>query len=117
MVAFLTTQGIEGASILEIGGGVGDLEVDLLRQGAATATNLGRSPNYDSDARELMATYGLTERMSLRSLDIAHEPDAVEIADVVVLHRVVCCYPDYEGLLTAAGGHARSLLVFSHPTR
>jgi magnesium-protoporphyrin O-methyltransferase len=34
---------------------------------------------------------------------------------VVVLHRVVCCYPDYERLLTAAGGKAERLLVFSHP--
>jgi magnesium-protoporphyrin O-methyltransferase len=34
-----------------------------------------------------------------------------------VLHRVVCCYPDYERLLGAAAGHARRLLVFSYPTR
>ena len=26
--------------------------------------------------------------------DLAADPDAVESADVVVLHRVVCCYPD-----------------------
>ena len=115
MVGFLTSRGIDGATVLEIGGGVGDIEVDLLRQGAASATNLELSPNYDADARELMTAYGLADRMTRRSLDIAREPDAVEAADVVVLHRVVCCYPDYEALLTAAGGHARSFLVFSHP--
>ena len=38
-------------------------------------------------------------------------------ADVVVLHRVVCCYPDYERLLGAAADHSRRLLVFSHPPR
>ena len=38
-------------------------------------------------------------------------------ADIVVLHRVVCCYPDYEKLLGAAAGHARRMLVFSHPPR
>jgi hypothetical protein len=36
---------------------------------------------------------------------------------VVVLHRVVCCYPDYERLLGAAAEHARRLLVFSYPPR
>jgi magnesium-protoporphyrin O-methyltransferase len=116
MVDFLTTRGIEGATVLEIGGGVGDIEVDLLRRGAATATNLELSPNYDVEARELMDSHGLADRMSRRSLDIARQPDAVEAADVVVLHRVVCCYPDYEALLAAAGSHARSMLVFSHPT-
>jgi magnesium-protoporphyrin O-methyltransferase len=36
---------------------------------------------------------------------------------VVVLHRVVCCYPDYERLLGAAAGRARRAIVFSHPRR
>jgi magnesium-protoporphyrin O-methyltransferase len=36
-------------------------------------------------------------------------------ADLVVLHRVVCCYPDYKRLLGTAGDHARRALVFSYP--
>src|SRR5262249_11203081 len=36
-------------------------------------------------------------------------------ADVVVMHRVVCCYPDYGQLLGAAADHARRLLVFTYP--
>ena len=44
-------------------------------------------------------------------------PTAIAPADVVVLHRVVCCYPDYERLLGAAAAHARRALVFSHPRR
>jgi magnesium-protoporphyrin O-methyltransferase len=27
----------------------------------------------------------------------------------------VCCYPDYQRLLSAAGSHADRMLVFSHP--
>jgi hypothetical protein len=38
-------------------------------------------------------------------------------ADLVMLHRVVCCYPDYERLLGAAADHARRALVFSYPPR
>jgi magnesium-protoporphyrin O-methyltransferase len=49
--------------------------------------------------------------------DIALDPDGIEAADIVVLHRVVCCYPDYERLLGAAAQHARRLLVFSYPPR
>jgi hypothetical protein len=41
----------------------------------------------------------------------------VEAADIVVMHRVVCCYPDYERLLGAAADHARRALVFSYPPR
>jgi magnesium-protoporphyrin O-methyltransferase len=38
-------------------------------------------------------------------------------ADLVVPHRVVCCYPDYERLLGAAADHARRALVFSYRPR
>jgi hypothetical protein len=38
----------------------------------------------------------------------------------MVLHRVVCCYPDYPDyarMLSAAANHARRALVFSYPSR
>jgi hypothetical protein len=40
MVSFVTERGIQDASVLEIGGGVGDLQIELLHRGAGTATNL-----------------------------------------------------------------------------
>ena len=117
MVDFLDSQGVTGASVLEIGGGVGDIQLELLRRGASRATNLELVDVYDVPAAELASEAGLTGRVERRILDIAAEPDAVEPADVVVLHRVVCCYPDHERLLRAAADHARRLLVFSHPPR
>jgi len=115
MVEYLAGNGIEGASVLEIGGGVGEIQLELLRRGAARATNLEIASSYEDEARQLIERDGMTGRVSRRLLDIAQDPDAVEPADVVVLHRVVCCYPDYERLLSAAAGRARRMLVFSHP--
>jgi magnesium-protoporphyrin O-methyltransferase len=117
LVAFLERQGIEGAAVLEIGGGVGEIHLELLRRGAERAVNLELSPAYDADAARLAAEAGVQGRIERRMHDIAVDPDAIAPADVVVLHRVVCCYPDYERLLGAAAGHARRLLVFSHPRR
>jgi SAM-dependent methyltransferase len=117
MVGFLERQGVEGASVLEIGGGVGEVHLELLRRGAERAVNLELSPAYDADAARLAAEAGLQGRVDRRLHDIAVDPGAIEAADVVVLHRVVCCYPDYERLLGAAAAHARRLLVFSHPRR
>jgi magnesium-protoporphyrin O-methyltransferase len=116
MVEFLEQRGLEGASVLEVGGGVGEIQIELLRRGAARAVNLELSAAYDDEARELLREAGLEDRVERRLHDIA-AGDGVEAADVVVLHRVVCCYPDYERLLTAAAGHARRLLVFSYPPR
>jgi 2-polyprenyl-3-methyl-5-hydroxy-6-metoxy-1,4-benzoquinol methylase len=117
MVAFLDERGIADATVLEIGGGVGEIEIELLKRGALRATNLELSPAYDAEARRLLAEAGLEAKAERRLLDIAVHPAGVEPADVVVLHRVVCCYPDYERLLTAAADRARRVVVFSYPRR
>ena len=117
MVEFLVHHGLEGATVLEVGGGVGEIEIELLKRGAARAVNLELSSAYDAEASQLLEEAGLEHRVERRVHDIAADPEGVEPADVVVLHRVVCCYPDYERLLGAAGEHARRLVVFSHPPR
>lgn len=117
MVELLAARGIDGATVLEIGGGVGEIGVELLRRGAASATNLELSPGYETEASRLLAEAGLTARVQRRVLDIAADPERVDSADVVVLHRVVCCYPDYERLLGAAADRTRRQLAFSHPPR
>jgi 2-polyprenyl-3-methyl-5-hydroxy-6-metoxy-1,4-benzoquinol methylase len=117
MLAFLEQRGIAGATVLELGGGVGELQIELLKKGAARAVNLELSPAYDEEAARLLRENGVEDRAERRLHDLAADPQRVEPADVVVLHRVVCCYPDYERLLQAAAEHARRLLVFSYPPR
>jgi 16S rRNA G966 N2-methylase RsmD len=117
MVGLLPEADVRGATVLEIGGGVGEVHLELLRRGAASATNLELSQAYDAEAARLLAEAGLTGRVRRRITDIAADPAGVAPADIVVLNRVVCCYPDYAELLGAAAAHARFHLVFSHPPR
>jgi protein-L-isoaspartate O-methyltransferase len=117
IVEFLEASGIAGATVLEIGGGVGEIQIELLKRGARRAVNLELSPAYEPEARTLLAESGLADRVERRLHDIAAAPDGVAPADAVVMHRVVCCYPDYERLLGAAADHAEHLLVFSYPRR
>jgi 16S rRNA G966 N2-methylase RsmD len=115
LVSFLTDRGITDASVLEIGGGVGEIQIELLSRGARKATNLEISQNYEAEAAALLERFGMADRVTRQFVDIATSPEEAEPADVVVLHRVVCCYPDYARLLSAAASHAKRLLVFSHP--
>jgi hypothetical protein len=117
IVEFLEARGIEGATVLEVGGGVGELQIELLKRGATRTINLELSPAYESEAQVLLDEAGLAGHVERRIHDIAVGADSVEPADAVVLHRVVCCYPDYARLLGAAAGRARRLLVFSYPRR
>ena len=78
MVAFLRDRGIEGASVLEIGGGVGAIQLELLEAGAERATNLELSPEYEDAARELVHERGLDDRVERRLGDLVEAPELAE---------------------------------------
>jgi hypothetical protein len=111
---FDATRG-KGATVLEIGGGVGEIELELLRAGAQHATNVELTPVYDKEAEQLVGEAGLEGRAERRYGDVVSEPDLAEPADVVVLHRVVCCYPDMPALVSAASDRTRRVLALSFP--
>jgi magnesium-protoporphyrin O-methyltransferase len=107
-------RGVTGATVLDVGGGIGALDVELVRAGAERATNVELSPEYEEAAAKLASERGVQQRIERRIGDFVSQPDVPE-ADAVVMNRVVCCYPDYEALVGAAADHARRLLVFTFP--
>jgi 2-polyprenyl-3-methyl-5-hydroxy-6-metoxy-1,4-benzoquinol methylase len=115
MVGFLRGRGLEGASVLEIGGGVGAIQLELLEAGAAQATNLELSPEYEDEAAGLAREHGLEERIERRLGDVVQAPALAGEVDAVVMHRVVCCYPDYDALVGAAAERSKRYLVMSFP--
>ena len=106
---------VTGASVLEIGGGIGAIELELLEAGAARATNVELSRGYEHEAGALLAERGLADRVDRRIGDFVTDAEAIEPHDVVVMHRVVCCYPDVDALVGAAAAHTRGRLVLTYP--
>jgi magnesium-protoporphyrin O-methyltransferase len=106
---------VHGATVLEVGGGVGAIEIELLSNGAESATNVELAATYEDEARDLLEERGLSGRVERRIGDFVEEADAIPQHDVVVMHRVVCCYPDVEALVSAGAAHARSRMVLTYP--
>jgi SAM-dependent methyltransferase len=104
-----------GETVLEIGGGIGEIELELLRSGAERATNVELSAAYEQEGRALFQQAGLEGRVEWRYGDVATEPELAPSADVVVLNRVVCCYPDMPALVGAAAEKTRRALALSFP--
>src|SRR3954447_11189857 len=71
IVAFLEERGLEGVTVLEVGGGGGEIQIELLERGAARAVNLELSAGYDDEAARLLREHGLEERAVRRLQDIA----------------------------------------------
>jgi 2-polyprenyl-3-methyl-5-hydroxy-6-metoxy-1,4-benzoquinol methylase len=104
---------VSGETVLEVGGGVGAIELDLLEVGADRATNVELSGEYEEEAQKLLAERGLTERVERRVGDFVAA--SVDPHDVVVMHRVVCCYPDVDRLVGVAAASARRRMVLTYP--
>jgi magnesium-protoporphyrin O-methyltransferase len=106
---------VEGERVLDVGGGIGAIGLTLLERGAAQATNVELSAAYEEEARELAAERELAAHVERRVGDFVEEGAAIPEHDVVVLHRVVCCYPDLDSLMNVAADHARRVLVLTYP--
>lgn len=115
IVDFVRDRMPPGYTVLEIGGGIGEIHLELLRDGAARAMNVELATAYETVAAQMIGERGLHERVERRLGDFVREAGSVPAADVVVMNRVVCCYPDADALVGVAGDHARRYLLLTIP--
>jgi len=115
LVHTLTTAGVKGRSVLEVGGGVGGLQIELLEAGADRSTNVEIIDTYERAAEALIAERDLGGRVERRIDDFAAAAAETPPADLVILHRVICCYPDAHVLIDAACGHAHERVAITIP--
>ena len=115
IVDLLKAAGVEGLTLLEVGGGIGAIQIELLKAGLARATSVELTPTYEDSALELLREAGFVDRVERRVMDFVDAGAEVAAADIVVMNRVVCCYPDLSRLEGAAADHALHTLVMSFP--
>lgn len=117
IVDLLLKGGAKGRTVLEIGGGIGAIQIELLRAGANHAVSVELTPTYEEAASQLLQEAGLLDRVERKVLDFVAAGAEVEAADIVVMNRVICCYPDMPRLVGAAADHRLGVLVMSFPKK
>jgi magnesium-protoporphyrin O-methyltransferase len=115
LIDALSEGGIDGATVLDIGAGVGAVHLALLERGADAATDVDASAPYLAAARDESERRGLAGRVRYVAGDFTAAAGDLEPADLVALDRVVCCYDDVVGLVSAAAGLARRRIGFVYP--
>jgi hypothetical protein len=115
MVNSVPRTELSQARVLEIGGGIGLIQAELLVAGASQGEVVELVPAYEPYARELAHDEGIGSRSSFRIADVLDRPETVAPADIVVLNRVVCCSPDGVRLTGSAAHLARRFLLVSYP--
>jgi magnesium-protoporphyrin O-methyltransferase len=109
LIEALKIEGVEGATLLDIGGGIGAIQHELLEAGAAKATSVEASSAYLSAAREEADRRGHAGRVTYKHGDFVALAESIPPADVVTLERVLNVYPDWAHLAALSAERARRL--------
>jgi len=109
LLGMITARMASGMSILDIGGGIGVIDQELLRAGADGAVLVEASRAYLEVARQEAANVASSGRMRFVEGDFVRRAVDVEAADIVTLDRVVCCYPDVDAVVSLSADRARRL--------
>lgn len=107
LIEALAAGGVEGQTVLDIGGGVGAVHHQLLRSGAAAAVDVDASHAYLKVAQEEAVRQGHADRVHYLAGDFVSLAQQLESADLVALDRVICCYPDMAALVARSSTLAR----------
>lgn len=111
----LISEGAAHATFLDVGGGVGAIQLGLLEAGAAGGTSVDASPAYLEAAREEASSRGHAGRVRYVAGDVVEVQLGIEPADLVALDRVVCCYHDMPALVDATASRARRAYALVYP--
>jgi magnesium-protoporphyrin O-methyltransferase len=111
----LKTVGVEGKTLLDIGGGVGAIQHDLAGAGAGGITNVDASAAFLETAQQEAQRHGYADRASYRHGDFVDLAPQIETADIVTLDRVLCCYHDMASLVGLSASRASELYGLVYP--
>jgi magnesium-protoporphyrin O-methyltransferase len=119
LIQELRAQGVGGATLLDIGGGIGAIQHELLEAGVTHATSVDASGPYLNAAREEAKRRGQGDRVTYVHGDFVDLADSTASAEIVTLDRVINVYPNWERLTELAAARAQRLfgLVYPRDTR
>jgi magnesium-protoporphyrin O-methyltransferase len=115
LLTAITIEDVEGKTLLDIGGGIGAVQHELLRRGIASAQEVEASSAYAVACRAEAERQGHGDRIVHLVGDFGSVADAVEPADIVTLDRAVCCWHDPLALIDQSAAKSRWLYGLVYP--
>ena len=116
LIDLLREGPVEGASLLDIGGGIGAIQHELAPAASRIISVEASSAYLEAQKRE-SARRGYEDRITYLAGDFVAQAGAVPDSDIVTLDRVICCYHDMPALVTRSAARARRLYGAVFPRR
>jgi magnesium-protoporphyrin O-methyltransferase len=115
LVEAIKARGIDGATLLDVGGGIGAIQLELLAAGLAASTSVDATEAYVDVAADEAARRGFADRTSHRFGTLVGLASELGRSDIVTLDKVICCDPDLPALLDAVTAKAQRIVGLVYP--
>jgi len=115
LIEALRAQGVSGMTLLDIGGGVGDIQHEMLRSGVGSAVNNEASTGFIEACRQEAERLGHSDRIQHAQGNFVDLAEDISPADIVTLDRVICCFDDMRNLVGLSAQKARKLYGIVYP--
>ena len=115
LIKALKEEEVEGLTLLDIGGGLGAIQHEMLRAGVKSATDIEASRAYLDAAKAETARQGFGERVNFQHGNFVDLAANTPPADIVTLNRVICCYPEVEKMVGLSVSRAGRLYGLVYP--
>jgi len=108
-------KGVKGLDFLDIGGGIGAIQYDLIKAGASSGTSIEASPAYIDLVKEEIHKNNLAEIIDFKHGDFTTIASDVDSADIVTLDKVICCYDNMSQLVRLSSKLSRKIYAIIYP--
>jgi len=106
---------VKGLDFLDIGGGIGAIQYDLIKAGASNGTSIEASPAYIDLVKEEIHKNNLAEIIDFKHGDFTAIASDVDSADIVTLDKVICCYDDMSELVRLSSTLSQKIYAIIYP--
>ena len=111
----ISAAGLSKASLLDIGGGVGAIQHELMQAVVERATHVDASSAYLDASKMEAQRRGHADKVDYYHGDFVTLALDISAADIVTLDRVICCYPDMPALVRLSSERATKLYGLVYP--
>ncbi len=114
LINALKQEELHDLSLLDIGGGIGPIPLELIPNGIRKVTDIDASQGYIDVAKAEMKKRNY-HQISYQLGDFVDLSNQIEKHDIVTLDKVICCYPHVEELLKTSLSKATKYYGLVYP--
>ena len=117
LISMLKETGVKGETLLDIGGGVGAIQIELFKEGLKNALAVDASPAFLNAAKKESKSQGFEDLIKYYQGNFVDLAKDLENTSIVTLDKVICCYDDMEALVKLSAKNAQLYgLIFPRDT-